>query len=1416
MTDSLRDDRYEFIAKVSDNDFTESWQVHDHHTGHTAFLKIPSANSELDQAFICETLRISAQEQAALTLRLTVSRFAITTDSPGCRVFYPWLEHLTRYPEFLISTENVRAILIEIAIITDYLHALGLVHRDLKLSNFVEVRHGGTRYVALTDLDLLAAVNTPCDKKIFGTPGMIAPEVLTNQVFTAQADLYSLGRSLEALRRDHPDLVPEPTWSALAEALTDENPFSRPEFMLEAMHRCGLLTDSELQQAYKRLLAILLFNRFKQYRHRGQGWLRQLIDDQCRVFGLPGELLDDLEAEFPRKPARVLRAFRHLIRQATVSRAGEFWSLRLTDDCLIEVYELIGRSLTDEFHAASTQVALTVIPGVPYLMHDSPLKRLLCLRRILAEPSDVGPAAAAALLEEAGDLAMTLSRSREAAERFEQALSLTEPGRRRLALLRKLMFQFVTLSRLEDAKALIGEALSLARQVADNEALLDVRRQHAWFVAADGRVDEAGELLQAITQEARDQGYDFVLVRSLGAELFRYSKIQRLETTFKLAEEIITLADRIGFPPSSYVSQIALISQHFVLANYRKAEAYAARAERMTIVPHLRYINTWLYLGRTSVLTRLGDFKAARYWLHRIFSDTDSEQADFIFRRYYISISWIQTEQGELPEAEQNALRSLRFDNLETGPEYLGASYQILCNVSMRMGQYKDCEQFGTQAAANYDPVGWPTFAEEIALLRDLNRLHNGDGIDDWNAMIERQDRLFTLGATYYAVILTFHILLYADDTVVRVAIERFERGTAALDDNEFPLLEATHVLVLGRTDDVRKRILFSKALKASVRILENIKELFLSMLLCERIGSLSSTDVGRRRARGYLETALTYAQALANRTAENRLRKAIEVLGTGGDLRQKMLESMLSISQVFSDGTDYESALTRMLHFAVDESGAERGALYLISSQSGQFLLRASVDCDEASLKDIEGISNGLLSRARTDPEPKVIADARSDKDLQKYQSVVANNIRSVATVPMFSDGKLRGLLYMDHHTVPAQFDDADLLYVRTIANFLGVMLDSIDRRRTVSARVEMLDEERRQLGMSPELVAEDPAMLKLLKELPQIACTNASILLRGESGTGKELIVEMIHKQSHRSDKPLVRVNCAAIPDDLMESELFGIRGGTATNARDRTGKFEHADGGTLFLDEIGDMSPAIQGAVLRCLEYQRFERVGSHRTIHTDIRFVYATNKNLEEMVEKGTFRLDLYHRIKTIDLVIPPLRERPNDIIPLVNYFARLYRAGNAQPLRFTEEAVAAVLAHSWPGNVRELRNLVERLTVLQRSDIVQLQDLPDSLRLAVSAHKTARPRLSPEETELRHLAEELGLDIRWLEPDLEIARRPGHLGLSSFEQLEREVIRTILKGSRGNISKTARTLNYSVATLRRRIKKYGLDHSVLSI
>jgi two-component system, NtrC family, nitrogen regulation response regulator NtrX len=277
-----------------------------------------------------------------------------------------------------------------------------------------------------------------------------------------------------------------------------------------------------------------------------------------------------------------------------------------------------------------------------------------------------------------------------------------------------------------------------------------------------------------------------------------------------------------------------------------------------------------------------------------------------------------------------------------------------------------------------------------------------------------------------------------------------------------------------------------------------------------------------------------------------------------------------------------------------------------------------------------------------------------------------------------------------------------------------LVTIRNAIDRSRLADENRSL----KRVVEVRHQIVGESPHLKKVMDAIRRAAPTNATVLITGESGVGKELVARAIHRNSLRSRDRFIQVNCAAIPDDLIESELFGHEKGSFTGATEKQiGKFEQADKGTIFLDEVGDMSLKTQAKVLRVLQEGEVERLGSARTIKVDVRVIAATNKNLEDEIEKGTFREDLYFRLAVIPIYVPPLRERKDDIPLLVRHFADLFaRDNNFRPKRVTPAAMDVLQRYRWKGNIRELRNTVERLIIMTPADSIDLPDLPESIRV----------------------------------------------------------------------------------------------------
>jgi two-component system, NtrC family, nitrogen regulation response regulator NtrX len=313
-------------------------------------------------------------------------------------------------------------------------------------------------------------------------------------------------------------------------------------------------------------------------------------------------------------------------------------------------------------------------------------------------------------------------------------------------------------------------------------------------------------------------------------------------------------------------------------------------------------------------------------------------------------------------------------------------------------------------------------------------------------------------------------------------------------------------------------------------------------------------------------------------------------------------------------------------------------------------------------------------------------------------------------------------------------------------------------------------------------QMVGESPALRQVWEAIKRAAPTNATVLLLGESGSGKELVARSIHRNSLRSRERFVQVNCAAIPEELIESELFGHEKGSFTGATEKQiGKFEQADRGTIFLDEVADMSPKTQAKVLRVLQEGEVERLGSARTIKVDVRVIAATNKDLEAEIEKGNFREDLYFRLSVIPIRVPPLRDRREDIPALVKHFADLFsRDNNRRPQRFTQAAFEYLQKARWKGNVRELKNTVERLIIMTPGDAIEVDDLRDIVRLESKAPA----------------------------PDNE-KERPGTLR-EFKESAERTFLVGKLRENNWNISKTAEVIGTPRSNLYKKLEQYGIS------
>ena len=459
----------------------------------------------------------------------------------------------------------------------------------------------------------------------------------------------------------------------------------------------------------------------------------------------------------------------------------------------------------------------------------------------------------------------------------------------------------------------------------------------------------------------------------------------------------------------------------------------------------------------------------------------------------------------------------------------------------------------------------------------------------------------------------------------------------------------------------------------------------------------------------------------------------------------------------------DPDEVLERVLRVAIEALDAERGFVLLHRPVADElFEARAQYNISEAQLGELVRISTSVVREVLETGEPILVFEADTDARYGSAESIVAENIQSIACVPLRRKRRQIGAIYLDSVKRRGRFRPEHLPFLTAVANQAAVALENAELYQSLRDENRLLRSEVQRMHGFEGIVGKSAAIREVFETMTRVLDTKATVMLTGESGTGKELVARAIHYNGERKDKPFVALFCGSLPESLLESELFGHRKGAFTGATsDKKGLFETADGGTIFLDEVSELSPRMQTALLRVLQEGEIKRVGDTASRTVDIRVISATNRPLNELIEDGEFREDLFYRLNTIDITLPTLRLRRADIPLLADHFLTKYAVDSRAYVRgFTPEALDRLRTHSWPGNVRELENTIERAVVLARGERIDAADLrlPDT-----GSAPLVEAELPLKEVERRHVlqtldacegnvtaaAESLGVSRRWL-------------------------------------------------------------------
>ncbi|MCD6115857.1 sigma 54-interacting transcriptional regulator [bacterium] len=497
-----------------------------------------------------------------------------------------------------------------------------------------------------------------------------------------------------------------------------------------------------------------------------------------------------------------------------------------------------------------------------------------------------------------------------------------------------------------------------------------------------------------------------------------------------------------------------------------------------------------------------------------------------------------------------------------------------------------------------------------------------------------------------------------------------------------------------------------------------------------------------------------------------------------------KKLSVLIEINQALSRTLNLKEALMASLRILKHSYGIKSGVVFLCDNTKKTIATGGSIGFSNIIEEKVFPFKDNLLGQIAESGKPVVIPQSLKESSISKIMKLRESSLEKDETflaIPITLDYRTLGLLVVTLPYYARRDYESTLKFFTLVASALLQpirvchVIES-EREKLIDENVLIKQKLHQEYNFS-NIIGNSHEMRDVYEQVARITRTDTTVLLWGESGTGKELIAEAVHYNSLRSDKPFIKVNCAAVPETLIESEFFGYEKGAFTGAAElKKGRFELADSGTIFLDEIGDLSLPTQVKLLRVLQKQEFERVGGTKTVHTDARIIAATNADLEEMIAEGLFREDLYYRLNVFSIYLPPLRDRKTDILLLADHFMLKYGRKHRKVIkRISTPAIDMLMRYHWPGNVRELENCIERAVLLCEDRVIHSYHLPPSLQTAESSNTV--PKLS--------LAD-------------------------SVASYEKELIQDALKTTKGNRAKAARLLGTTERKIGYKINIYNID------
>ncbi len=1040
----------------------------------------------------------------------------------------------------------------------------------------------------------------------------------------------------------------------------------------------------------------------------------------------------------------------------------------------------------------------------------------------------VSGAKAIPYLKQAADKALQNHLLREAAQWCEQAVVILRAENQPADLfewLLKLEDVLDDLGHRHSQEGVIQEAVAIAEALGREDFVVRARLREARRLERQSSFEEAQRICQTILPVALRQAPQWAgpIHRQLGKTYYSRSMLPEAERSYRAAYEAAREM------PDATLQMEALNSLGTIAASQGKyAEAARHFEEALALAQRMNaadtQINAWFNLGLMAekeghAESALNYYKAARplitatrnkkaeqkYFQYAALSHFSMQHYESALEEYeafrQLSIELddrqsvvrakvkeglIRDRLGQHEEAcqlmQESVLESKSFSNAEQT-----AIYQLyLAELHLNAGHFSSVlEPLSDALKYFHEDSAWKLEAEFVLLrsaietdfvLAGEEKLR--EQLGDWNHWTEH----LPAHGTFYDIV---------GRTLMARAWLRMGDVSKALSDAQHAIgaLRSEPHLDVDRPDiGFHVYEILKAAAAARSEQSEALKTAYESMKRIEN--DIKKSDFKTAYASKRLHKRLVAAyQEFFSEERETDIRSFEQLYHIVGQIN-----SVLDVSELFD----------RIMDAAIRHSQADRGLIILKTGDENEFEIRVARNMDRASLEDIGNISKSIVQDVFESGRPLATADANTDDRFRERKSIVAYQIRSVMCVPLRVRDTMIGAVYLDKRFDTNYFGPSQLRFLESFANLAGLALENARLYEKLADEKKTLEREnielRTEIGGRYEkhpIIGQGKAMRAIYRLIESASTNSATVLIEGESGTGKELVARAIHFNGSRRKKPFVAVDCGALPENLLESELFGYKKGAFTGATaDKTGLFEEADTGTIFLDEVTNTSINFQARLLRVLQEGEIRRVGDTITRPIDVRVIAATNQSLKDLMARGLFREDLYYRLNVIPIQLPSLRERTEDIPRLVEYFVQKHATeAGKKTVSLSAELINALARFDWPGNVRQLENVIQRMLVFASSDTLTLNDLPAEMTppgesdptikgRVLRIEKNAGPSPIPEPATLEELE-------------------------SRLTALETAFFRRLLDSVQGNKSKAADQLGIKRTTLNDRLKKLGL-------